>query len=142
VTVTLPDRTLDQLKLVDADRAVAIVKAVDAVLRGRDAEYPQAEIVEVAEGTGVVVLPPSKALSKLPWLRMIEVAPAQQLITIDPGTPVEKVEVAILDLIEVARGWAPEEVPMLETLRLKIGDLRRRERISKAELLFVTTNRH
>ena len=137
VTVTLPDRTLAQLRRIDEDRAKAIVKAVDA-LAGRAAGHlPEGGIVEVDPATGVMVVPANRSLQTIPWLKIIEVAPSQYLIAIQPGTPVEKVEVALLDLLEEARLSAPDEVPMLEALRDKIGRARRGNRISKAEILFV-----
>jgi hypothetical protein len=134
VTVTLPDRTLDQLRNIDDDRAKAIVKAV---MGSGASRFPNAEVIEMAPGTGVVVIPPNRSLRTIPWLKMIEVAPARYLLTIVPGTPIEKVEIALEELIEDARTSASEEVPMLETLRRKIGQLRRGEKISMAEILFV-----
>jgi hypothetical protein len=138
VTVTLPDRTLDHLGRIDDDRAKAIVRAVDAVVGGsRGAQSPHVEVIEMAPGTGIVVIPPNRSLRTIPWLKMIEVAPARYLLTIVSGTPIEKVEIALMDLIEDAKHSAPEDVPMLETLREKIGQLRRGERISMAEILCV-----
>ena len=43
-------------------------------------------------------------------------------------------------LIEEARDSAPEDVPMLETLAETLRQLRRSERISVAEVLFVSIN--
>lgn len=141
VTVTLPERTLDQLSRFNADRAIAIVEAVDAATAGATTEFSAPDVVPVTPEMGIVVVPSNRSLRMLPWLRLIEVAPARHLIAIEPGTPIEKIEVAIIDLIEVARFEAPEEVPMLETLREKVGYLRRRGRFSKAEMIFVATDR-
>lgn len=139
VTVTLPERTLDQLQAIDDDRAKAIVKAA-GVLTGADTEdAAHCEVVEMAPGVGLLVVPPSRTLRSIPWLRMIEIAPARYLLTILPETSVEKVELSLMDLAETARQTAPQEVPLLEELRQHIGGLRRRERISKAEILFVDT---
>ena len=136
ITVTLPERTLAQLRGIDEDRAKAIVKAVDALAR-RAAGQSSGEIVEVAPATGVMVIPANRSLRRIPWLKIIEVAPSRYLIAIEPGTPVERVEVGLMDLLEEARLSAPEEVPMLETLRDNINQLRRENRISKAEILFI-----
>ncbi|HZD53128.1 MAG TPA: hypothetical protein VE175_08780, partial [Woeseiaceae bacterium] len=100
-------------------------------------QSPEGEVVEVAPATGVMLIPANRSLRTVPWLRVIEVAPSRYLIAIEPGTPIEKVEVALMDLLEEARLSAPDEVPMLEALRDKIGHLRRGNRISKAEILFV-----
>src|SRR3972149_10641897 len=136
ITITLPDRTLDQLPRIDADRAKAIVKAVDRVLgRGAWGGRPlrQGQLVEIAPGASILVVPSNRSLRRLPWLRMIEVAPTRHLLAIVPGTPIERVEVALLDLLENARSSDPDEVDLLEVLRETIGTLRRGERISKAE---------
>jgi hypothetical protein len=137
VTVTLPKRTLDQLRSIDDDRAIAIVKAVDAAVGSGKGHAPRIEVIEVAAGIGVVVIPANRSLRTVPWLKTIEVAPGRYLITIVSGTSIEKLEIALLDLIENARDSAPNEVPMLEALRNKIRQLRRGEKISMAELLFV-----
>ena len=137
ITVTLPDSTLEKLRTIDGDRAKAIVKAVDA-LAGEGDSSPHAEVIEMAPGTGIVVVPYNRSLAKIPWLKMVEVAPMRYVLAITPGTPIEKVEVALIDLVEEAKLSAPEEVQMLETLRTKIGELRRGEKISMAEILFVS----
>jgi len=137
VTVTLPNRILDQLRSIDEDRAKAIVKAVDAVVGGGTTKPLCAEVIEMAPGTGVVVVPPNRSLRSIPWLKMIEVAPARYLLAIVPGTPIEKVEVGLVDLIEDAKDSAPQDVPMLETLKERIRHLRRGKKISLAEILFV-----
>ena len=137
VTVTVPKRTLDQLRRVDEDRAKAIVKVVDAFVENGARAAADVEIIEVAPGTGVVVVPPTASLRKLPWLRMIEVAPMRYLLAIVPDASIEKTEVALLDLIDDARTTAPDDLPVLELLVDKLRDLRRRERISTAQILFV-----
>lgn len=137
ITVTLPDRTLTQLRSIDEDRAKAIVKAVDAAVRADVSEPLEAEVVEVAPGTGLVVVPPNRSLRSIEWLKMIEVAPTRYVIAITPGTPIEKVEVALMDLIDDARIAAPQEVRMLETLKEQIRHLRRGDRFSVAEILCV-----
>jgi hypothetical protein len=94
-------------------------------------------VIEVAAGAGVVVIPANRSLHTIPWLKTIEVAPGRYLLTIVSGTSIEKLEIALLDLIENARKLAPDEVPMLDALQEKIRQLRRGEKISKAEILFV-----
>jgi hypothetical protein len=96
------------------------------------------EVVEMSPGMGILVVPGSRSLRSIPWLRMIEVAPMRHLLAIVSGTPIEKVEVALLDLIDNAKISVPEEVELLRMLREKIGDLRRGQRISKAEILVIT----
>jgi hypothetical protein len=138
VTVTLPDRTLAQLRSIDEDRARAIVKAVDQTVGRGTRPSRRVEVVEMSPGMGILVVPGSRSLRSIPWLRMIEVAPMRHLLAIVSGTPIEKVEVALLDLIDNAKISVPDEVELLRMLREKIGDLRRGQRISKAEILVIT----
>ncbi len=137
VTVTLPDRTLDQLRRIDDDRAKAIVKAVNAFDRDRGTAPEETVVMQMAPGTGILVVPANRSLLTIPWLKMIEIAPARYLLTTLPGTPIEKIELALLDVLEDARYSTPQEVPMLQSLRDKMGGLRRGNRISQAEILFV-----
>lgn len=138
VTVTLPDRTLELLRRIDADRARAIVKAVDAVVGSQSSGTTEVEIVQMAPGTGLVIVPPNRSLRSIRWIKTIEVAPTRHLLAIVPGEPVEKIEIALLDLIEEARDTAPEDVPVLLALREKICQLRRSRKISAAEILCVS----
>jgi hypothetical protein len=136
ITVTLPRRILDRLSSIDEDRAKAIVKAVDAVSQLEDAEN-RVDVIEMSRGTGIVVVPPNRSLRSIPWLKLIQLTPTQYLIAIAPDTPIEKLEVALMDLIQDAKKPAPEDLPMLEALIERISDLRRRRKLSLAQILFV-----
>jgi hypothetical protein len=137
VTITLPERTLARLRSIDRDRAKAVVKAVDAVFEDKAADSHGAQVIEMAPGTGIVVIPDNRSLRSVTWFKMIEVAPARYLLSIAPGTSIEKIEIALMDLVEKARASAPEDVGLLETLRGQLGELRRGQKISMAEILFV-----
>lgn len=141
VTVTLPKSTLDYLRSIDDDRAKAIVKAVNATVAGEATQGAGVEVVEMAPGTGFLIVPPNRSLRGIPWLTMVEVAPMRHMLAIAPGTSIEKVEVALSDLIHVAETDAPDEVPLLEALRHKIANLRRCARISKAEILVISNEK-
>ena len=134
VTVTLPDRTLAQLKRIDEDRAKAIVRAVDSL--GAQ-EAGGTDVMETGPGTGVLVIPRLFSLRAIPWLEMVEIAPGRYLLAALPGTPVEKIELGILDALEQARHAFPGEVAMLETLRERFTRLRRGDRLARAEILLV-----
>jgi hypothetical protein len=124
------------LRWIDADRAKAIVKAVDgAVSHWQDAK-PQVDVLEMAPNTGLVVVPAHPSLNNFGWLKMIQIAPARYLLAIEPGTPIERVEVSLMDLIDEA-GHAPYEVPVLEMLRATLGRLRRDGKVSRAEVLLI-----
>ena len=141
VTVTLPERILRQLCNINEDRAQAIVKAVDIVMGSTTHPFKPVEMVEVSKGKTIIVVGPSKILRKIPWLHMVEIAPARYLLSVPTGTPVESLEVAIMDLIENLPAEEPEERILLEDLRKCISHQRRGKMISKGELLFIDTGR-
>lgn len=139
VTVTLPLRVLEQLHRLDADRARAIATAVDAVLSGDDAAALRVDLVEVSPGASMLVVPANRSLMGIPWLKLIKVAPARYLLTIEPGTSIEKVELTLLDMIRDADESLRNELPMLEDLAGIFSEIRRRGRITKSEILLFTS---
>jgi hypothetical protein len=136
VTVTLPERTLARLAQIDSDRARAIVKATDATIHsGEERNLP--ELVEVAPGTSVILVGPSRCLQGIEWLRLMEIAPARYLLTIPSGTPVDSLELALVDLLESAAPEDPWERSVLQRLRNLMGTLRRGSELLKAEVLLI-----
>ena len=137
ITVTLPERILKSLELVNRDRARAIVKCVESAAgdAGQGARY--VELVEVLPGQALIVVGSCQSLSKIEWLRLVEIAPARFLLALPPGMPVERLEVEIGDLIDDLEPVAEDERFLLERLRALILQQRRRKTVSKAELLFV-----
>jgi hypothetical protein len=133
----LPERTLSQLKSIDGDRAKAIVKCVEVVAGTEKHPVKPVEVVEISRGKGVILVGPSEVLRQIKWLRLIEVAPTRYLLTIPTGTPVESLEVAIMDLLENLPQDNTSERVLLEELRKHISHQRRSETVSKGELLFV-----
>src|SRR5687768_11664919 len=77
VTLTLPESTLEGLKQIHADRGQAIVKLTEAALRGGAASHSHVEIVTMADKTGLLVVGPSEVLRRIPFLHLVEVAPAR-----------------------------------------------------------------
>ena len=139
ITVTLPKRTLQDMETINPDRAQAIVKALDAIMGGRPDLAKQVDVVEMFPGHGLIVVGPSSELSKIPWLRMVEIAPARFLLVVPSGTVVEVLEVAINDAIEQVPQSQKREREMLETLGKLISGIRRSATVIKAELLIVRT---
>jgi hypothetical protein len=84
VTVTLPERTLDRLERIDSDRARAIVKAVDGAVEDEQGALRRVDVIEMAPGTGLLVVPATRTLAKIPWLKMIEISPAPETRNILP----------------------------------------------------------
>lgn len=137
ITVTLPERILRQLDFVDGDRARAIVKCVEAASGGLATRGPRVELVEVAPGQALIVVNSARSLSQIPWLRMVEVAPGRFVLVVPSGTPVETLEVAVMDLLENLGVEEEEERLLLSDLRRMIGQQRRCSAFSKGELVFV-----
>lgn len=137
VTVTLPERTLRQLRRIGEDRARAIVKVVDIVAGSATHPMKPVEVIEIAPGKAMIVVGPSRSLRKIAWLHMVEIAPTRYLLVVPTGTPVESLEVAILDLIENLSEEDIEERELLNELRHCIAHPRRRKMVSKGELLFI-----
>jgi hypothetical protein len=141
VTVTLPERVLRQLSRINEDRALAITRVVDIVAGSAAHPLKPVEIVEVIKGKAIIIIGPSKCLRKISWLHLIEIAPTRFLLSIPTGTPVESLEVAIMDLLENLPPDENEERVLLEELRKCISHQRRRKSMSKGELLFIDLGR-
>jgi hypothetical protein len=137
VTVTLPERILLLLASVSPDRAKAIAKVADGALGRTGSPPPPVEMVEVAPGKAAIFVAHSKYLESLPWLRLVEIAPARHLISLVTGTSVEKLEVAIGDLLDAIPDSERSERELLEALRKSIRAPRRSQKIVKEEILFV-----
>jgi hypothetical protein len=137
ITVTLPDRTLRRLEEIDTDRARAIVRAADTFTGEPSRPAPPVEIVKVGRDVAILVVAPSRCLAKIPWLRLVEIAPGRSLLTIPTGTPVDSLELAVLDLFEDPLARQPAERAVLEGLKKALARVRRLDSVSKAELLFV-----
>ena len=142
VTMTLPERILDQLAEIDPDRSRAVVKVTEAVTGTDKKNLNPVDLVEMAPGECLIVIGPSKSLRQIPWLKMIEITPARYLLTIPSGTPIEVLEVALRDLFhnpELQKNER-ENTVMRELLNL-IGQQRRNLRLSKAEILIIDIGR-
>ena len=125
---------------VDSDRAKAISKLVASLLDPRGKFPPPVVTVEVAAGMAIILVNHSERLARLPWLRLIEVAPGRHLISIRSGTSIESMEVAMQDLLE---DLPPEKSPdreILEVLMQIIRASRRKKTTLKEEILFVATD--
>jgi hypothetical protein len=137
VTVTLPEETLDRLRAIDSDRAIAIVKAVEAAAgAGRVAE-DGVRVVELTRGQGLVVIGPCSSLRQIPWLTLVEITPTRHLLALPPGTPTEVLEVAVSDLLADKAALALPDGPMLERLLEILRRTRRASELERAEILLI-----
>lgn len=141
VTITLPERILHLLDRVDPDRAKAIAKLVDSSLQANGRPMDPVATVDLAEGKSIILVNYCEPLNDLPWLRLIEVAPARHLISIRPGTSIESIEVALHDLLEDLPKDRLADRKILEELMHVVRSSRRSNSTSKEEILFLSVPR-
>ncbi|MEI8120565.1 MAG: hypothetical protein WCI20_00825 [bacterium] len=137
VTVTLPERTLKQLESVNADRARAIVKCVEAAVGTELSSRKCVELVEVFPGKALIVVGSQRSLNQIEWLNLVEIAPARFLLILPSGTPIEGLEVALRDLLESIDPGEEHEKDLLQQLYELMVLQRRKKTISKGELVLV-----
>ncbi len=137
ITVTLPERILQQLAAIHPDRARAIVKATTAAIGFKNENRPLVEVVEVRPREAVIIVGPSKRLLEIEWLRLVEVAPARHLLVIPSGTVIEALEVAVEDLLDHLVPAEDYERELLTELHQVLRVRRRRQDVTKAEILLV-----
>jgi hypothetical protein len=137
ITLTLPESTLEGLKQIHADRGQAIVKLTEAALRTSTASKANVEIVQMADNTGLLVVGPSKVLQRIPFLHLVEVAPARFLMAMDPGNDYRALELALRDSLEDVPKDDEQERSLVEQLLQHIRHLRKSARMRMAEILFV-----
>lgn len=135
VTVTLPERTLQQLASIDKDRAQAIVSATKAALGVPSGDRPLVDVIEACPGQAVIMVGKSKYLEKIDFLKMVEIAPLRYLLALPTGMAIESLEVAVQDLIDrLAPGEASERELLLELYRV-LRMHRQLHDVSTAEIL-------
>jgi hypothetical protein len=140
VTMTLPERILDQLAEIDPDRTCAVVKATEAVMGAGQGHFRPVELVEMAPGKCLIVVGPCNALRKIPWIKLIEIAQTRYLLTIPSGTTIEALEVALRDLsTDPGLPKKDREDIVLHDLLDLIGHQRRARCLSKAEILIINS---
>ena len=137
VTMTLPDRILARLSELDGDRARAVVKVVEAALDGGARPLPAVDELSVDEDESLLVVPRSPLLASIPWLTMIEISPGRHLISLRAGVPIEKLEVALEDLLDGPETKDETEANILRTLLASIRTPRRNRAVRTEQILVV-----
>ena len=137
ITVPLPHRTLQLLEAVDEDRAKAITKVADGAVYEHEVGRAFLRLVEIQPGIAVIIVGPSKRLREIPWLRLAEIAPARYLLATPSGTPPERLELALIDLLDDLGDDEEYERLLLDELRRHIGNLRREQRMFQSEIILV-----
>lgn len=141
ITVTLPERILTALERVSPDRARALVKCVEATIGATGEEKEQVELIEVLPGKALIVVSSNRFLSRIEWLRLVEIAPARYLLVLPPGMPIERLEVELQDLSEGLDPSEETERALIDRLQKMLTQHRRKKDISKGELMLVDVTR-
>ena len=108
--------------------------------RGRRETAPRDPLatVRIAPNKAIILVGHSAQLKRIPFLRLIEVAPGRHLISVQSGTSIESMEVALHDLLETLPADGSAERAILEGLMQIIRSSRRTHNTTKEEILFVT----
>lgn len=140
VTMTLPDRILARLAEIDGDRAKAVVRAVEAALGAPGAASPAGPVGElpVAPGESLLTVVRCPPLDSIPWLTTVEIAPGRRLLSLHDGIPVEKLEVALQDLLDSPDDGVPDaDRRTLRMLLERIRTPRRSQAVRTAQILVI-----
>ncbi len=137
ITVTLPERTLQQLSHIHADRARAIVKATTAALGFKSDTRPLVDVVEAYPGQALIIVGPSQRLREIDFLRLVEIAPARFLLVFSVGTSIDSLELIVGDILEHLAPEDAYERELLSELHKIIRHRRREKLITKAEILLI-----
>ena len=140
LTLTLPEKTLRVLEIIDKDLTQAIVKLTNIASRKDFPKGSSFEVVKVAPRKSVLIVGSDTQLAKIPWVKLVEIAPGRNLITIPSGTSLESLEVEILALIEKMGSEEETERTLLTEFSKYVGRLRRYKRMSRAEIMIVDTD--
>jgi hypothetical protein len=140
VTIALSEKTLSVLETCDRDLAQAIEKVTDRASQRAFPEGSSYEVVKVAPHKSVFIVGSNTHLAKIHWIKLVEVAPGRNLITIPSGTSLESLEVAVLELIENMPSDGIMDQALLKEFCKYVGRLRRNEKISTVEILLVDTD--
>lgn len=137
--MTLPDRILERLAEIDVDRAKAVVKAVEAT-RGREKDgLKPVDKLTISPNESLLTVVHCRPLSTIPWLTTVEISPGRNLLSLHDGIPVEKLEVALQDLLDVPHGMSDADRRVLETLLERIRTPRRSQSVRTAQILVIQT---
>ena len=140
VTVTLPLRILDALASIDADRANAIVKSVEAALPvSPGAPLDPTPILElpIDDEEALLAVADNRLLRRIPWLTLIEVAPGRHLISLKAGTPLEKLEVTLGDILDDPGDATPAEIDFIAALLDRLRTPRRNRALRHEAILII-----
>ena len=86
---------------------------------------------------GLIIIGKSKVLRQIPFLQLVEVAPARYLLALDSGNDFHNLEIAINDLLDDVPKQERGERALITQLLKHIKRVRRAHRVRMAEILLV-----
>lgn len=135
ITITLPDRILQKISTIDADRAKGIVKCVENTLG--EHTKSNVNVLKISDKEGILTVGPCSLLNTIPHLKLIEIAPLHYMISKPVGTPIEMIEIALIDMIEKISPEQHEEKDMLITIRNYIKTHRENDSLQTREIILL-----
>ena len=113
------------------------MKAVEAAFGGGGRPLPPVDELPLRDDESLLVVSRSRLLAGIPWLSMIEIAPGRHLISLKEGIPIEKLEVALEDILDGDAEIKEGERRILRTLLSRIRTPRRNRAVRTEQILVV-----
>jgi len=135
ITVTLPDRILQKISLIDTDRAKGIVKCVENTLSEHKKSH--VNVLKISDKEGILTVGPCNILNNIPHIKLIEISPLHYIISKPVGTPIETIEIALIDMIEKISTDQHEEKDMLMKIRNYIKMHREKNSLQTREIILL-----
>ena len=135
ITITLPDRILQKISTIDADRAKGIVKCVENTLA--ENKKSNVNVLKISDKEGILTVGPCSLLNTIPHLKLIEISPLHYMISKPAGTPIEMIEIALIDMIEKISPEQHEEKDMLMKIRNYIKTHRENDSLQTREIILL-----
>jgi len=137
VTLTLPVRTLEQIRQLGADRARVVERLVDEASSRKASQSGYASVVRMGHHSGLVVVGACRPLASIPGIRLVEIAPGRHLLSVRPGTSPADLELALSDALEDIPTQDASDRDTLTSLSAILKSARRSFRLSREEILIL-----
>lgn len=135
ITITLPDRILKKISTIDTDRAKGIVKCVENTLAENKKSH--VNVLKISDKEGILTVGPCKLLNDIPHIKLIEISPLHYIISKPVGTPIETIEIALIDMIEKISAEQHEERDILMKIRNHIKMHREKDSLQTREIILL-----
>lgn len=136
VTMRLPLSTLERLSRIDSDRTRAVVRAVAAADADKN-DDTGVQALAISSGKALITVSACPHLRDIPWLRLIEISPGRNLLSLRKGIPIEKLEVTLGDILDGDDAPAENERRTISNLLECIRTPRRNRTVETEEILLV-----